>query len=121
MASHDDIIADEWESRAGELAEWAMDKLINRKDVWGQYTVLTPSERRREGRSYKAMTLPQKHLRGEDRVTIDKLTRHFASRHGRKPQIIGLHAKSKQTTSKWFGFQPTLYSSRTFHPTVPTP
>jgi len=103
MASQYDIIADEWENRANDLAQWAMDTLINRKDVWGQYSVLTPTERRREGRSYKAMTLPQKHLRGNDMVSIDKLTRHFASRHQRKPQIIGLHAKSKNTTSRWMG------------------
>jgi len=109
MASQYDIIADEWEDRAGDLAQWAMDNLINRKDVWGQYSVLTPTERRREGRSYKAMTLPQKHLRGNDMVSIDKLTRHFASRHQRKPQIIGLHAKSKETTSRWLGIDVDMH------------
>ena len=103
MATQHEIIGEEWFERASELADWAMEKLVNRKDVWGQYSVLTPAERRREGKSYKAMTLPKKDMRGEDMVTIDKLTRHFASRHHRKPQIIGLHAKSKETTSKWFG------------------
>ena len=77
--------------------------LVNRKDVWGQYSILTPAEQRREKRSYKAMTLPRKDMRGEDMVTIDKLTRHFGSRHYHKPQIIGLHAKSKQSTSRWLG------------------
>ncbi len=103
MATEHEIIGEEWALRAGELADWAMERLVNRKDVWGQYSVLTPSERRREGRSYKAMTLPIKEQRGADMVTIDKLTRHFASRHLRKPQIIGLHAKSAEGTSKWFG------------------
>jgi len=49
------------------------------------------------------MTLPAKAQRGGDKVTLDKLTRHFASRHFRKPQIIGLHAKSEAITSRWFG------------------
>lgn len=103
MATKHEIIGEEWKERASELAEWAMRQMVNRKDVWGQYSVLTPNERRKEGRSYKAMTLPRKDMRGEDMVTIDKLTRHFASRHFHKPQIIGLHEKSKETTSKWLG------------------
>ncbi len=103
MATTHEIIGEEWKERAPELAEWAMQHLVNRKDVWGQYSVLTPAERRREGRDYKAMTLPRKDMRGADMVTLDKLTRHFASRHYHKPQIIGLHAKSKQSTSKWLG------------------
>lgn len=103
MATQHEIVGEEWKSRSGELAEWAMQNLVNRKDVWGQYSVLTPSERRRENRSYKAMTLPQKDKRGGDMVTLDKLTRHFASRHFHKPQIIGLHAKSETGTSRWLG------------------
>ena len=109
MGSVEEIIGEEWAQRAGELADWAMLRLVNRKDVWGQYSVLTPSERRRSGRSYKAMTLPMKDKRGADMVTLDKLTRHFASRHLRKPQIIGLHAKSKETTSKWFAIDIDLH------------
>lgn len=108
MATKHEIIGEEWEQRASELAEWAMQNMVNRKDVWGQYSVLTPAERIKQGRSYKAMTLPRKDMRGDDMVTLDKLTRHFASRHHRKPQIIGLHEKSKEdannkTTSKWLG------------------
>ena len=103
MATKHEIIGEEWKERASELAEWAMKYMVNRKDVWGQYSVLTPSERIKQGRSYKAMTLPRKDMRGKDMVTIDKLTRHFASRHHHKPQIIGLHAKSKDSTSLWLG------------------
>ncbi len=103
MATKHEIIGEEWVARAPELAEWAMERLVNRKDVWGQYTVLTPAERRREGKSYKAVTLPRVEMRGQDMVTMDKLTRHFASRHHRKPQIIGLHTTSKEGTCKWFG------------------
>ena len=109
MASEHEIIGDEWAERAGELADWAMAHLVNRKDVWGQYSVLTPTERRRTGRAYKAMTLPVPDKRGDDMVTIDKLTRHFTSRHLRKPQIIGLHAKSKDATSRWMGIDIDLH------------
>ena len=109
MGSEHDIIGEEWAQRAGELADWAMLRLVNRKDVWGQYSVLTPAERRRSGKTYKAMTLPVKDKRGPDMVTLDKLTRHFASRHRRKPQIIGLHAKSPEATSKWFAIDIDLH------------
>ncbi len=103
MTTRHEIIGEEWLARAPDLAAWGMERLVNRKDVWGQYTVLTPAERRREGKHYKAMTLPRPEMRGHDMVTIDKLTRHFASRHHRKPQIIGLHTTSKERTCKWFG------------------
>lgn len=103
MASQHEIIGEEWRLRATELADWAMSRLVNRKDVWGQYSVLTPTERRQGDRTYKAMTLPARDQRGQDRVTLNKLTRHFSSRRHRKPQLIGLHAKSTDTTSRWFG------------------
>ena len=108
MATKHEIIGEEWKERASDLAEWAMQNMVNRKDVWGQYSVLTPAERIKQGRSYKAMTLPRKDMRGDDMVTMDKLTRHFSSRHHHKPQIIGLHEKSKESaskesTSKWLG------------------
>lgn len=109
MGSQHEIIGEEWAQRSKELADWAMLRLVNRKDVWGQYSVLTPTERRRSGKSYKAMTLPMKDKRGADMVTLDKLTRHFSSRTHRKPQIIGLHAKSKRQTSKWFAIDIDLH------------
>lgn len=104
MATPHEIIGEEWVNRAGELADWALERLVNRKDIWGQYAVLTEGERKSSGKGYKAMTLPQVSMRdGSDHVTIDKLTRHFSSRHYRRPQLIGLHAKSEDSTSKWFG------------------
>jgi len=103
MASQHEIVADEWKERSRELAEWAMQRLVNRKDVWGQYGSLTPGEQIKSGRTYKAMTLPVASKRGPDMVTLDKLTRHFASAHHKRPQIIGLHAKSKENTSRWLG------------------
>ena len=109
MGTEQEILGEEWAQRATELADWAMLRLVNRKDVWGQYSVLTPAERRRSGKTYKAMTLPMKDKRGPDMVTLDKLTRHFSSRHLRKPQIIGLHAKSPEALSKWFAIDIDLH------------
>ena len=101
MAASEAIIGEEWKARSSELAEWAMERLVNRKDVWGQYSLLAPHEAREQGRSYKAMTLPIASMRGQDMVTLDKLTRHFASRRQHRPQLIGLHAESKEGTSRW--------------------
>lgn len=101
MAASEAIIGEEWKARSSELADWAMERLVNRKDVWGQYSLLAPHEAREQGRSYKAMTLPIASMRGQDMVTLDKLTRHFASRRQHRPQLIGLHAESKEGTSRW--------------------
>ncbi len=111
MASQHEIVVEEWQSRAREMAEWAMERLTNRKDVWGQYASLTPGEQKKLGRTYKAMTLPVAAKRGPDMVTLDKLTRHFASAHRQRPQIIGLHAKSKENTSRWFGIDIDMHDS----------
>ena len=32
-------IAEEWQRYSDELAEWAMERLVNRRDVWSQYTL----------------------------------------------------------------------------------
>ena len=111
MASHHEIVVKEWQSRSREMAEWAMERLVNRKDVWGQYASLTAGEQKKLGRSYKAMTLPVAAKRGPDMVTIDKLTRHFASAHRQRPQIIGLHAKSKENTSRWLGIDIDMHDA----------
>ena len=93
------IIGKEWEARRRELAEWAMQRLVNRLDVWGQYTTLSEREKLTSKRTYKALTLPQKSMRGSDMVTLEKLSRHFGSL--RRNHLIGLHAASTENTSKW--------------------
>ncbi|MCX5956401.1 MAG: hypothetical protein NTW51_08335 [Cyanobacteria bacterium] len=103
MAASEEIIGEEWNERSRELADWAMERLVNRRDVWGQYALLSPEQARESGRTYKAMTLPVPEMRGEDRVTLDKLARHFASRRLHRPQLIGLHAESQEGTSRWLG------------------
>jgi len=108
MASRVEVIGEEWKKRSRELADWAMDHLVNRKDVWGQYSPLRPSEQRRLGRKSRVMTLPMKHKRGTDMVSLDKLARHFASLP-RVQQIIGLHAKSDDNMSRWLAIDIDLH------------
>ncbi|MDH3492267.1 MAG: hypothetical protein OEM82_01865 [Acidobacteriota bacterium] len=90
-------IAKEWEENAERLATWGLKHLVNRFDVWGQYTLKSDSL----GKSVSAVTLPIASLRGKgDMVTHDKLTRHFK---GKKPNdLIGLHVTSAEATCRWF-------------------
>ena len=68
-------IAEEWVRYAPQLAEWAMARLVNRRDVWSQYTL-------KDGKIGVVM-LPIKERRklGTDMVTLQKLERHFAGNH----------------------------------------
>ena len=101
------VIGREWEARRRELADWAMERLVNRLDVWGQYTTLSAREKLTSKRSYKALTLPQKKMRGSDMVTLEKLSRHFGSL--RRNHLIGLHAASTDNTSKWLAIDIDLH------------
>lgn len=94
-------IAAEWQRYAEKLAEWAMERLVNRRDVWSQYTlrngeigvVMLPIKERRES--------------GTDMVTAKKLTRHFAGRA--VSHLIGLHSISDHSTAKWFAVDVDLH------------
>ncbi len=95
-----EIIGQEWKQRSRDLADWAMDRLVNRRDVWGQYTGKPGPN--------KALTLPQKSMRGSgDMVTLDKLTRHFGSL--RRNHLIGLHAQSADGRCKWLAIDIDLH------------
>lgn len=94
-------IAKEWQSYSERLAEWAMERLVNRRDVWSQYTL-------RAG-EISVVMLPVKERRasGTDMVTLHKLQRHFA---GRSPaHLIGLHSISDVQTAKWFAIDVDLH------------
>jgi hypothetical protein len=70
-------IAEEWQRYADKLAEWAMERLVNRRDVWSQYTL-------KDG-EVRVVMLPIKERRdaGTDMVTLNKFRRHFAGRASR--------------------------------------
>lgn len=94
-------IASEWEDYADRLADWAMERLVNRRDVWSQYTL-------RDG-EVRVVMLPIKERRkaGTDMVTLKKLSRHFAGRA--VSHLIGLHSISDHATAKWFAIDIDLH------------
>ena len=94
-----EIIGGEWKAGGRDLAEWAMERLVNRHDVWGQYTGLTAAEKAAGKKKAKALTLPAKDKRGQDMVTLEKLTRHFGS--GKRHHLIGLHSASAEGMCRW--------------------
>jgi hypothetical protein len=82
-----------WAPRAPQLAEWARQRLVNRRDAWGAYR---PLGRREHGNSW---TAPAK--RDRDRVLLTEalLRRHFAA--ARPEHVLGLHSTSPGNTSLW--------------------
>ena len=98
-------IAQEWIRYAPDLAQWAMERLVNRRDVWSQYTVKT------DGRIGVVM-LPIKERRklGTDMVTLHKLERHFS---GRSPgHLVGMFSISDHATCKWFAIDIDLHDEQ---------
>jgi hypothetical protein len=97
-------IAHEWHNYTAELALWAMERIVNRRDAWSQYTVSNGEVR--------VVMLPVPEIRklGTDMVTIDKLKRHFS---GKQPQhLIGLHSISDHSTAKWFAIDVDLHDEK---------
>jgi hypothetical protein len=94
-------IAEEWVRYADDLAEWAMERLVNRRDVWSQYTL-------KNGKiSVVMLPIPERRKLGTDMVTITKLHRHFS---GKSPaHLIGLHSISDHSTAKWFAVDIDLH------------
>jgi hypothetical protein len=88
--------ADAWNARAGELAAWAWQRLVNRTDVWGGYY-------RARDNAGDWITQQTTHARKQDRgrvfLTPGILTRHFCGCHTR--DIVGLHSTSLENTSRW--------------------
>jgi hypothetical protein len=94
-------IAHEWEERADDLARWAMERLVNRRDVWSQYTL------RGDKIGVVMLPIPERRALGTDMVTMQKLRRHFAGRS--RSHLIGLHAISDHNTAKWLAVDVDLH------------
>lgn len=95
-------IAEEWDRYSEELADWALERLANRRDVWSQYTL--------KNGEIGVVMLPIKtrRVKGSVMVTHNKLRRHFA---GHKPNdLIGLHSISDHSTCKWFAVDVDLHN-----------
>ena len=95
-------IAEEWIRYAPPLAEWAMERIVNRRDVWSQYTI------KNDRISVVMLPIRERRKLGTDMVTINKLERHFS---GRSPaHLIGLHSISDHATCKWFAVDIDLHN-----------
>ncbi len=94
-------IAEEWVRYADDLADWAMERLVNRRDVWSQYTL-------KDGKIRVVMLpIPERRKLGTDMVTLNKLHRHFC---GKSPaHLIGLHSISDHSSCKWFAIDIDLH------------
>ena len=94
-------IAREWDRYSKQLAPWAMERLVNRRDVWGQY-VLRAGE-------VSFITLPGRAQRklGSHMVTINKLEHHFQAHS--VADVISLHSISDHRTCKWFAIDVDLH------------
>ena len=94
-------IAEEWVRYADDLAEWAMERLVNRRDVWSQYTL-------KDGKVRVFMLpIPERRKLGTDMVTLNKLQRHFS---GKSPaHLIRLFSISDHSTCKWFAVDVDLH------------
>lgn len=94
-------IAEEWIRYSPQLAEWAMERIVNRRDVWSQYTI------KNDRISVVMLPIKERRKLGTDMVTITKLERHFS---GRSPaHLIGLHSISDHSTCKWFAVDVDLH------------
>jgi hypothetical protein len=84
-----------WQSRAPNLARWALRTLVNRTDVWGAYWHL----RLREPGKPSIYTAPAVKDRGKPFLAEETIVRHFRGHdHG---HLIGLHSASPENTSRW--------------------
>lgn len=83
-----------WGSTARDLATWADEHLVNRRDVWGAYIPV----RQRTSPNDKSRTAPGKAARGHQLLTTGHLRSHFTGE-----RVLGLHA-SDGAASKWFAF-----------------
>ena len=95
-------IAEEWDRYSEDLADWALERLANRRDVWSQYTL--------KNGEIGVVMLPikERRVKGAVMVTHNKLRRHFA---GHKPNdLIGLHSISDHSTCKWFAVDVDLHN-----------
>ncbi len=94
-------IAEEWVRYADDLAEWAMERLVNRRDVWSQYTL-------KDGKIRVFMLpVPERRKLGTDMVTLTKLERHFSGKSA--AHLIGLFSISDHATCKWFSVDVDLH------------
>jgi putative DNA primase/helicase len=86
-----------WRDAAGRLAQWTIDRLVNRDDAYRAYKSF---DRRRYGEliTYTAPWFEDARVYGS--LDHDVIERHFRGED--LAHLIGLHAISVENTSRWF-------------------
>ena len=88
-----------WEKRAGWLAHWTWDRLLNRLDLWAKFL---PKDKHRHAAGQKpkiCRLAPVSAKRGKLKLTERILERHY---RGADPgHIIGIQSASLENTSRW--------------------
>lgn len=106
MSEYFDRIAEEWRSRANDLAIWTMQHMVNRTDVWGRY--LAMNQRKEElGIRNNAITAPFRDERGKVFLNISSLEKHYKTR--RVSGVLGVHSTSSDLTSRWLAIDIDLH------------
>ncbi len=98
--------ADAWRTRAAELANWTMTRLVNRTDVWGRY--LKPQHREnKHGEMNNAITAPFRDERGKVFLGTSSLEKHFKARNG--GSVLGVHSTGTDGSCRWFAIDIDLH------------
>src|SRR5262245_46770734 len=92
-------------ARAAELARWTMERLVNRRDVWGGYhpkadrgkVYTKPDGTRAELGT--TTTRPARSKRGHIMLNEAVLARPY--RGAAVEHVVGLHTTSPENTSRW--------------------
>ena len=86
-----DLLGNAWQREAGRLAQWTLERLVNRTDVYGSYL---PLSSRRAGQSNNYTAPANKEHRLPGTLTTEIIEEHYRGNdHG---QLIGLHAISRR-------------------------
>lgn len=101
-------IADEWRERAPQLGDWAMQRLVNRTDVWGRYLAERYRDQPTTGaQKNKAITAPFRQERGKIFLQVSSLEKHFKAKDG--GGVLGLHSASADGGSLWMAIDIDLH------------
>ena len=82
-----------YRENADELAQWTLQRFVNRRDVWGAYS--------RNG----AYTAPARIRRGKESLGLNTLHNHFGGRGS-----VGVHCLGQDDRCKWFAFDVDAHS-----------
>lgn len=90
-----DLLGNAWQQEASRLAQWTLERLVNRTDVYGSYL---PLGSRKAGQSNN-YTAPGNGQRVPGALTAEIIEEHY--RGNDQGDLIGVHAIAPDCTCKW--------------------